>query len=155
MVENAHCPRRKQIRLDAPAYAVPGTVFHVTVCCRDHAPLLSDVDTARVIRETLMSGDFAGRWDLYAFAIMPDHVHLLIGVSEWNLVRAIAAWKSQTTRRLWARGHSGSVWQRSFHDHGLRQQESAKDVAEYIVANPERAGLPERTQFVWHRWMAP
>ncbi len=38
---------------------------------------------------------------------------------------------------------SDKVWQRSFFDHALRDEESLEAVARYIVSNPVRAGLVE------------
>ena len=33
------------------------------------------------------------------------------------------------------------MWQRSFHDHGLRREESLERVALHILENPVRSGL--------------
>ena len=35
----------------------------------------------------------------------------------------------------------GSPWQRSFHDRALRSEEDVRQVANYILMNPVRAGL--------------
>ena len=36
------------------------------------------------------------------------------------------------------------IWQRGFHDHALRKDESVLAAARYIIANPLRAGLVRR-----------
>jgi putative transposase len=38
---------------------------------------------------------------------------------------------------------SGSIWDRAFHDHAIRENEDIKAIARYIVANPLRSGLVE------------
>jgi hypothetical protein len=35
------------------------------------------------------------------------------------------------------------VWQKTFHDAGLREDDDVKAAARYLVANPVRAGLAE------------
>jgi REP element-mobilizing transposase RayT len=37
----------------------------------------------------------------------------------------------------------GSLWDKGFHDHALRRDESLEKVGRYIIANPVRAGLVE------------
>jgi REP element-mobilizing transposase RayT len=41
-----------------------------------------------------------------------------------------------------------AVWQKGFHDHALRQEESLLSSAEYVLNNPVRAGLTDR----WQLW---
>ncbi len=38
----------------------------------------------------------------------------------------------------------GSLWQKGFYDHALRENENVQGIARYIVANPLRAGLVEQ-----------
>jgi hypothetical protein len=69
---------------------------------------------------------------------MPDHVHLLVvGSHDASLVRFVQHFKQATVHR-----HPG-LWQRSYYDHILRQEEDFEDVARYIWANPVRAGMVE------------
>ena len=79
---------------------------------------------------------------LFAYCLMPDHVHLLIcpetGV---DLVSFVQGLKSKTTRVYWSTGVTGRLWQRGFYDHILREDEDIERVAGYILANPVRAGL--------------
>ncbi|MFC5526621.1 transposase [Rhodanobacter ginsengisoli] len=35
----------------------------------------------------------------------------------------------------------GRLWEKGFHDHALRRDESVEKAARYIIANPVRAGL--------------
>jgi putative transposase len=44
--------------------------------------------------------------------------------------------KSITTRRLWALGFPNRIWQREFHDHLLRSDESYEQKWEYVRRNP-------------------
>lgn len=42
----------------------------------------------------------------------------------------------------------GIRWQRDFFDHRLRCEESEREKADYILRNPERAGLVD----CWENW---
>ncbi len=50
--------------------------------------------------------------------------------------------KGRSARRLGqVGGVAAPVWQRGFHDHAVRREETLRDIARYIVANPLRRGL--------------
>jgi putative transposase len=67
---------------------------------------------------------------------MPDHVHLLVNISDENRIsRIVGIWKAGV-----ARSHN-IRWQRNFFDHRLRGDESGEAKFQYILANPVRAGL--------------
>ena len=74
---------------------------------------------------------------------MPNHVHLLIGVKEMDLVEVIRRWKLYTTNQLHKAGLRGKIWQRSFWDHGMRKNEDIQKTARYVLGNPVRAGLAD------------
>jgi len=79
---------------------------------------------------------------VYAYCLMPDHVHLLLGISpNSSLTSVVASWKSLCYHLRRQRGHAETFWQRSFFDHALRDNEHLRKVALYILGNPVRAGL--------------
>jgi len=63
-----------------------------------------------------------------------------------TLSRLVGAMKRHSARRIneLNRVAGRCVWQRGFHDHALRGDESVPAVARYIVANPLRSGLVNR-----------
>ena len=76
------------------------------------------------------------RWHLNLFLLMPDHVHLLIGIdSKTPLSDVIRDFKRITTR------NTGVKWQRNYFDHRVRKDESLAEKADYILNNPVRAGF--------------
>jgi putative transposase len=134
--------RRRRIRLEKEAYADSGRVFSVTVSTAPKAPIFSDVafglECVQPLRELR---DSLGN-PVYAYCFMPDHVHLLLGVSHASpLGKIVGAWKSRCYQLRRRRGHSTRFWQRSFYDHGLRTDEDLNAAALYILHNPVRAGM--------------
>jgi REP element-mobilizing transposase RayT len=80
---------------------------------------------------------------LELFCLMPDHLHLLVRVGAVGLVDVVGDAKSRATRVWWAHGGKGALWQRSFHDHGIRGRRDFNEAIRYIVENPVKAGLVE------------
>jgi putative transposase len=82
-----------------------------------------------------------------AYVVMPDHLHWLFELEKGNqlslLVGSVKRHSAREISRL-LNVTGGVLWQRGFHDHALRSEESLVAVARYIVANPLRAGLVVR-----------
>jgi REP element-mobilizing transposase RayT len=80
---------------------------------------------------------------------MPDHLHWLLADAS-RAGDAVIRFKSLSTRVSWQRGVRGRLWQRSYWDHVIRRQEDLREVAEYIVQNPVRAGLVRQaSEYPW------
>ena len=55
-----------------------------------------------------------------------------------------------------ALGRHGRVWQAESFDHVLRSDERARSKAEYVCANPVRAGLAaseDEYPWIWRKWV--
>jgi REP element-mobilizing transposase RayT len=86
----------------------------------------------------------AGYSGTFAYVVMPDHFHWLMcpgaSMSLSVVVGNVKCHSARVINRI--HGMQGTaVWQRGFHDHALRDDESVIDAARYIIANPLRAGL--------------
>jgi REP element-mobilizing transposase RayT len=82
-----------------------------------------------------------------AFVIMPDHMHWLFSLTDKaSLSEVVGAMKRHSSRQVnvFLNQPGTPIWQRGFHDHALRNDQSVIDVARYIIANPLRAGLVRR-----------
>ncbi len=81
-------------------------------------------------------------WYARLVTIMPDHVHLLLSFpdTEKRVQIVVSKWKEWTAKTLRIK------WQRDFFEHRLRKEENLREKADYILANPVRAGLVDRTE---------
>ena len=138
-------PQRRSIRLVADRYSEPGRVFSITLCVRDRRPVFNDGVFARHTIDFLRALSTMTGARLYAYCLMPDHVHLLLGPSPAISVPGfVGRWKTLCAREWLRRTNQASFWRRSFFDHALRQDEDLLRVGNYILMNPVRAGLVER-----------
>ena len=86
--------------------------------------------------------------EVLVWCVMPDHLHAVVAPRDGgNVVEWVRRLKGRVTAD--ARGHGlRKLWQRSFHDHVLRREESVADAVNYVLANPVRAELVES----WREW---
>jgi putative transposase len=143
-------PKRPK-RLDGFPYDAPGPIFHCRLGCLDRKPFLAVPETADVVVEALRFRHRRSA-DILAFAVMPDHVHLLLSLlaKGTTLSRWIGDLKRWTVRTTGATGGTGLVWQTNFYEHVLRRDEELAAIAQYILENPVRKGLATRWQS--YRW---
>jgi len=80
--------------------------------------------------------------DLIAVVVMPDHVHLAIGLGEFSLSQVMHRFKSYTSHAIAkAVETDGGIWQEGYHDRGIRDEPALRIQVEYCLLNPVRAGL--------------
>ncbi len=95
---------------------------------------------------------------MYAFVIMPDHLHLLFcpwldkageRISLAEIMSGIKGPSAHRINKLLDR--RGRVWEEEYFDHGLRKSESVDAKVAYIAENPQRAGLVD--SYSDYRWL--
>ena len=104
---------------------------------------------ARMVALSLKKFD-GERIRLFAWCIMPNHVHVLFQDLRGDSLKGILhSWKSFTAKqanRILAR--SGEFWQREYYDHLIRNGSEFARAVSYIIANPKRARL-RNWPWVW------
>jgi len=74
------------------------------------------------------------------FVVMPNHIHMILVLKSGNRADAeqiIAQYKSGVTREVRKMIPGIKLWQRSFHDHVIRNQKSYENIWLYIEGNPQ------------------
>ena len=150
-------PVRKRIRLPLDQYDNTH-VFSITISTHERYEWfaryagLSEA-LVGIIRETARER----RAGLFAWCVMPEHLHLALRDSNIrDFVRLIKGRCTPIARRY---DRTRRLWQRSFHDRGVRREESLISVARYVLNNPVRAGLvadaaayPWSGSDAWPQW---
>jgi REP element-mobilizing transposase RayT len=117
--------------------------FITTVLANRQSLLFTDLLIARLIVAEMRTLHESGAVDSFAWVVMPDHLHWLFQLGEnIDLSTLVKSLKARSAHRVNQRlNRQGPLWQKSFHDHAIREEEDIKQIARYIVANPLRAGL--------------
>ncbi|MGH9780841.1 MAG: REP-associated tyrosine transposase [Candidatus Acidiferrales bacterium] len=131
----------KNIRLAATQYTGRRWYF-LTLCCAQRRPVFSAPEHADWLVETLRQEAALAGFSVYAYCVMPDHVHALaLGVDATSdLLRFVKRLKQRTGYEFRKR-FDRELWQKKFHDHILRENELVPGIAAYIWMNPVRRGL--------------
>ncbi len=129
-------------RLRNGRVSLPGQIYMATAVTSGRKMWFSDFHRASIAARTIANASSWPDAKLIAWVLMPDHVHLLLepGPSE-DLSRVIQRVKALVTAALRTELQGEPLWQSGFHDHSVRNYESVRDTARYLIANPIRAGL--------------
>lgn len=149
-------PKRKPNRLPYFDYSTPGAYF-ITVCAANRMKLFWDKVGADIIRPENVPLSTIGKiveqgiWNIHThyentsvdkYCIMPDHIHLILSIQADGNGRIISAPTISTvvgSMKRWVSRQVGKpVWQKSFYDHGIRNQQDYLQIWEYIDNNPAR-----------------
>ena len=160
MNKKAAFPKRKEIRLKSWDYSNVGAYF-ITICTFQKSCILSRITVGeglappvvmlspigQCVKEQLLA--LPKRYPtvhIDNYAIMPNHIHLLVSFNTdsggaspsptlFDVVRVL---KSLSTRL--SRDNLGNLplWQRSFHEHVIRNDNDYCEIWEYIDANPAK-----------------
>jgi REP element-mobilizing transposase RayT len=98
-------------------------------------------DIAKLVEENLRQ--FSGpRYDLLAWVLMPNHVHVLFKVGTASMSETVGAWKKHTGRLAHRTlGKQGAFWAEGYFDTYMRDAEHEEKTIRYIENNPTKAKL--------------
>jgi putative transposase len=97
---------------------------------------------ARLFLKTLYGYRRQGRFQLHAFVLMPDHVHLLLTPAvDITLERAMQLIKGGYSHAAGVEISRREIWQKGFTDHRIRDAQDFAGHLLYIHQNPVMAKL--------------
>jgi putative transposase len=128
---------RRPPRVDAP-----GEIHLVTTNAWNRRPILTTPSIASLILETLLDQSDRDRFELHAWVLMPDHIHIVIQPGQRPLVEVVRRFKSLSWKRCHQQaGFEKRLWQDGFHDRGVRSERAFRAQIDYVHLNPVRANL--------------
>ncbi len=154
-------PQRKKLRSKEYDYSSNGAYF-ITICVKNRQDLLGKIDVGsgildaptmvlsrcgKIIIETI---DFLNEKNhllsIDKYIIMPNHTHLIIIID--NLDNGASGMPRPTNARIpklissikrYTNKHAGfDIWQTSYHDHIIRNEEDNQIHLKYIDENPAK-----------------
>src|SRR5262245_23956117 len=102
---------------------------------------------AQLVVDSIRKGVQLGHYELYAYVVVANQVHLLIR-PQVNPSRLLKSLKGATAREANRRlGRTGEpFWQKESYDHWVRNQAEFSRIRAYIENNPVRAGLVNKPE---------
>ncbi len=156
------------IRAAIRRWYVPNAIYFIVAVTRDRQPVFSHDANVALLRATMRRVKVLHPFTMLAYAIMPDHLHLLLFVPETSNISAIMQSIEWNYTRNYKRAHgiqaSVHLWQRGFWDHVIRDETDLQRHLDYIHYNPVKHGLVRRpldyahtslADYVRRRWYDP
>src|SRR6478735_29286 len=140
-------PERKLNRLKSFDYRNEA-IYFVTICVENRQMVFGEIINGEMrLNEFGKIADQQFKWlenqypfiSLPAWVVMPNHVHVLLEIERkpeiskiLSISQLIGAYKTLSSRNIKLAGLSDFAWQRSFHDHIIRDQKGFGNIFEYI-----------------------
>ena len=158
--------KRKPTRLKDYDYSQNGYYF-ITICTHNKQKLLCDIvgGDAHIVPKIKLSpyGKIANQeiiniekhYDnirIDKYVIMPNHIHLIIEIAErmnpfptikYDISNVVGKFKAAVTRNvgnafMHSENNHKPLWQTSFHDHIIRNENDYLKIWNYIDTNPQK-----------------
>ncbi len=158
-------PIRKRLRLQNFDYSKPGAYF-ITICTHNRkctlshivgaiheSPVIQLTECGKMIEKTINNIPSRFGVMIEQYVIMPNHVHLLVVITDDVELRAIhesplrgrsviskviGYIKMNASKEIHRSCGGNPVWQRGFHDHIIRDRRGYEKIVRYICENPAR-----------------
>ncbi len=103
---------------------------------------LANEEVAKLVLGGLRHFD-GERYQLIAWSVMPNHVHVVVRPFEgFELREILHTWKSFTAKKVNALlGLAGGFWQEESYDHLVRDGGDFRSQVKYVLMNPVKAGV--------------
>ncbi|MCG6861175.1 MAG: transposase [Chromatiaceae bacterium] len=138
---------------------VGGGTYFFTVVTYRRRRFLTDAEPQRWLREAIEATRADHSFDIDAWVLLPDHLHCIWTLPEgdadfatrWSLIKTRFTKKARALlqREDWMtpskRKHrEGTIWQRRFWEHVIRDQRDFVNHVNYVHYNPVKHGLVKR-----------
>ena len=127
---------------------LPERVVFVTTSTKNKQLVFKKAENARILADVLYDLRKESKLKLYAFAVMPDHLHFIfLPLTPENLSTILHKLKRRSSREIHKKDKSkGTLWERRFYDRILRNDLEFAKAIDYIHWNPVKGGLSETTE---------
>ena len=125
--------------------------YHITTRTADQRFYLGRPEEKQRILSALAFYRRRGRYRIFGFVVMSNHVHVLLqpdcGQHVGDILRDFKAW---TSRQNTSKPRGAPLWERRYDDNEIHSTRELRHVLVYIHNNPVRAGLaPTAESYPW------
>jgi putative transposase len=124
-----------------PHFEIDGVIYFITTRLKQEGHFLTK-NEAEIVANTILDSSTRKEITLYAYVIMPNHIHILLKPIICGISKAMQLIKGRSSRQL----GEGNVWQKGFFDFGILTEEKFREKFNYIHFNPVKWGLVEKAE---------
>ena len=138
-------------------------LYFVTSCVKDRIYCFGEIiDQQMILNQYGLIAEKQWFWlaeqysylKLHSFVVLPNHIHGIIEIKRDYIVvtgrdlslrynqkikslsELMGAYKTTTSKKNHLSGNVSFNWQRSFHDHVIRNEQAFERISNYIINNP-------------------
>jgi len=127
----------------------PGGYYHITTRTLDKKAAFASDESKQCIVDAIAFYRRRGDWRVGGFAVMINHIHLVVSQTGPDLRDTVRDFKKWVFRRLKGPG-AEPLWERRFDDNAIQHEAEMLEVIQYIHCNPVRAGVVGRPEdYFW------
>ena len=132
------------MRLEGVDYGEPVT-YAVTFNTKNRVTHFEDPAVTASLLSIIIRARLEECFYVYAYCIMPDHVHLMVQPhGSAMLPRIVRAIKGPMTAAFRKARTGVTLWQRGYVDNIINSEKEFENVLKYILLNPVKEGLSEQ-----------
>lgn len=147
---------------DIKRYYIPDSTVFITCVTKVRVSLLCSNTVLEIFWATFEEVRVIHRFDLFAYAILPDHFHWIIRPQDedGNYSKIIHSFKRNFTlnyKKAMGIEEQVSLWQPRFWDHIIRNEEDLRKSVSYVHWNAVKHGFVESPEdweqssyYHWH-----
>jgi len=140
---------QEQVRAKIRRWYVPNAIYFIVGVTQARQRLFADVANIELLRTIMRNVKELHPFKMHAYALMPDHFHLLIFVPATSTISKIMQsiqWNfTMEYKKLHRITTPTKLWQRGFWDHVIRDGRDYENHFHYIHYNPVKHGYVTRT----------
>jgi len=126
-------------------------IFHITTNTKDAIPWCTSKSIPMILIKHLCVTRDIYQTQIFAFCILPDHVHCILCPRPKGISKFMQSFKSNSTKEVRKNQQFALVaWQQGFHDEGIRDSAQRSAAIGYVQGNAMKHGLvKEITDWPW------
>ncbi len=124
-----------------PHFEIDGGIYFVTTRVKQEGLFLAKHEV-EIIGNTILDSSTRKEMTLYAYVVMPNHMHILIKPIICGISKAMQLIKGRSSRQI----NEGNFWQKGFFDFGILTEEKFREKFNYIHFNPVKWGLVKEAE---------
>ena len=125
-------------------------VYHIIIKGLDDSDFFFDNEDRIIFLEKIKYSKLKFKYQVYAYCLMTNHVHLVIKVDNDNLSKAMQSLIIRYSRYFNRKyDRKGNFIQNRFFSKNIENQKYFLDVCRYVHRNPEKAGIDKTYNYRW------
>ena len=124
-----------------PHFRIDGAIYFVTTRIKEKGAILG-TDERTIIQQTIFELEEEGWFTLFAYVIMPDHLHILIKPANGQIAQTMKLVKGRSSRKI----NQGILWQKGYFDFTVLSEAKFKEKVNYIHNNAVKNRLADKAE---------